>query len=195
MTIPLGVLKAKSVKFTPALPTDKTDAIGRLQMGSLNKVVLFFDRAFWPTDIQYLGYASPDRSKFPLFFNYRLMSEANVLVAYCTGNAGAALESHSDVKIENDIMDVLRIMFPIKAISPIKTIVTRWTNDHFSRGSTSYVPVGASDSDFGLLAQPVGGHLFFAGEHTSAEYRGTVHGAYLSGIREADRIHEAAKGA
>ena len=30
--------------------------------------------------------------------------------------------------------------------------------------------------------------LFFAGEHTEIDYRGTVHGAYLSGIREADKI-------
>lgn len=29
---------------------------------------------------------------------------------------------------------------------------------------------------------------FFAGEHTSRDYRGTAHGAYLSGIREAKKI-------
>jgi monoamine oxidase len=38
------------------------------------------------------------------------------------------------------------------------------------------------------LSNAVNNKLFFAGEHTIREYRGTVHGAYLSGIREADKI-------
>jgi monoamine oxidase len=38
------------------------------------------------------------------------------------------------------------------------------------------------------LSNAVNNKLFFAGEHTEREYRGTVHGAYLSGIREADKI-------
>ena len=38
------------------------------------------------------------------------------------------------------------------------------------------------------MATPEGQRLFFAGEHTHEKYRATVHGAYLSGIREADRI-------
>jgi monoamine oxidase len=41
---------------------------------------------------------------------------------------------------------------------------------------------------FDDLAQDVNGRVFFAGEHTEADYFSTVHGAYLSGIREADKI-------
>jgi polyamine oxidase len=37
------------------------------------------------------------------------------------------------------------------------------------------------------LAEPLG-RLAFAGEATNAEFFGTVHGAYQSGLREADRI-------
>jgi monoamine oxidase len=38
------------------------------------------------------------------------------------------------------------------------------------------------------MATEINNKLFFAGEHTERDYRGTVHGAYLSGIREADKI-------
>lgn len=38
------------------------------------------------------------------------------------------------------------------------------------------------------LGDAVGERLMFAGEATNPEWFGTVHGAYLSGLREADRI-------
>jgi len=67
------------------------------------------------------------------------------------------------------------------------TIVGRsWRG--FSRGSYSNVPVGASYADYRALARPVGETLLFAGEATSATYPATVHGAYLSGLREARRV-------
>ena len=38
------------------------------------------------------------------------------------------------------------------------------------------------------MAQPIGDRVFFAGEATHRTYPGTVHGAYLSGLREATRV-------
>jgi monoamine oxidase len=39
-----------------------------------------------------------------------------------------------------------------------------------------------------IWQKEVNDRLFFAGEHTEADYFSTAHGAYLSGIREADKI-------
>jgi monoamine oxidase len=50
------------------------------------------------------------------------------------------------------------------------------------------MPVNAKASDRTTLAAPVENRLFFAGEATSQQYPSTVHGAYLSGLREAERI-------
>jgi monoamine oxidase len=47
VTLPLGVLKARSVEFEPELPSWKTDAIDRLGFGLLNKLVMEFDEAWY----------------------------------------------------------------------------------------------------------------------------------------------------
>ena len=41
-------------------------------------------------------------------------------------------------------------------------------------------------------AKPVGNRLFFGGEHTRADYPGTVQGAYFSGVDAACAVLKAA---
>jgi lysine-specific histone demethylase 1 len=58
--------------------------------------------------------------------------------------------------------------------------------------------VGSSGGDYDLLSAPVAPpstsgqnvkcRLFFAGEHTIRNYPATVHGAFLSGLREGAHI-------
>lgn len=69
--------------------------------------------------------------------------------------------------------------------------VTGWSSDPWTRGSYSYIAVGSSPSDILALARPVGdGRVRFAGEATHPRFYGTMHGAYDSGVREADLIGE-----
>ncbi|KAL7197387.1 hypothetical protein ACSBR2_020011 [Camellia fascicularis] len=69
---------------------------------------------------------------------------------------------------------------------PIQTVCTRWGTDPFSLGSYSNVAVGASGDDYDILAENVGdGRVFFAGEATTRRCPATMHGAFLSRLREA----------
>lgn len=63
-----------------------------------------------------------------------------------------------------------------------------WSTDPFSRGSFSYQAVGSTPEHRVALRQPVGGRIFFAGEHTSDGDPGTVQGAEASGHRVATEI-------
>lgn len=71
---------------------------------------------------------------------------------------------------------------------PIQTVCTKWGSDPLCHGSYSHVRVGSSGSDYDILAENIGRRLFFAGEATSRQYPATMHGAFLSGLREAASI-------
>lgn len=86
-------------------------------------------------------------------------------------------------------MDSLRRIYGNNIPEPSKTVVTRWASDPFIRGSYSFPAVDSTPTDFKNIAESVKGRLFFAGEVTEPDYYGTVHGAYLSGIRAAHEIN------
>ena len=181
VTVPLGVLKAGTIAFDPPLPDAKRCAIERLGFGVLNKVVLAFEEPFWPEAPDMIGLLG---SAQPLgdVLNGLTFADSPVLVGIRGGAWARSRESLSD---EDAVAEVVEAM---AAPEPTGAVVTRWAADPYARGSYSFIAVGSSPADQRALAEPVGDHLLFAGEATHAEFFATVHGAYMSGIREADRI-------
>ncbi|KAI9853484.1 MAG: hypothetical protein M1824_001214 [Vezdaea acicularis] len=201
-TLPLGVLKAKSVDFEPPLPGWKEQAIERLGFGTLNKVILVYDSAFWdierdmvgllrdpdrPDSLNQADYASR-RGRFYLFWNCIKTSGRPMLVALMAGDAAHQTELASDAELISEVTTMLGNMFPtIPVPEPSEAIITRWGKDRFANGSYSYVATTARPDDYETIARPVG-NLFFAGEHTCGTHPASVHGAYLSGLRVASEV-------
>ncbi|CAI5497814.1 unnamed protein product [Closterium sp. Naga37s-1] len=65
ITLPLGVLKAGVVTFSPALSARKQGAIRRVGFGDVNKVFFFYNSTFWPTwaDEYYRGCTASRKSR------------------------------------------------------------------------------------------------------------------------------------
>ncbi|AKK28990.1 FAD-dependent oxidoreductase [Mycobacterium sp. EPa45] len=181
VTVPLGVLKAEKIVFDPPLPEAKRDAIGRLGFGLLNKVVVAFDKPFWPESTPMIGLVGNNQPVTDLV-NGLIFAGKPLLVGLRGGQAAWSRESMSDSDAVNELITA------IDAPKPTGSIVTRWGTDQYARGSYSFIAVGSSPDDMNALAEPVGERLMFAGEATNPEWFGTVHGAYLSGLREADRV-------
>ncbi|GFQ97939.1 lysine-specific histone demethylase 1A [Trichonephila clavata] len=210
-TLPLGVLKnsiqpggqaANIVQFIPPIPEWKAAAIQRLGFGNLNKVVLCFDRVFWDPNANLFGHVGSTTSSRGELFLFWNLYKAPVLLALVAGEAAAIMETVSDDVVVGRCIAVLKGIFGNSTVpQPKETVVTRWRADPFSRGSYSYVATGSTGNDYDILATPVAPptgiqsgqpspvpRLFFAGEHTIRNYPATVHGALLSGLREAGRI-------
>lgn len=188
ITLPLGVLKAGVVEFDPPLPAWKQSAIAGLGMGTLNKTEMLFLSEFWDLGADFIGKISTTIGRFPEFLNARVFSPASILMGFTGGDTARALEGMSDASIQAQAMEALQQIYGAGIPTPVGMVQTRWNSDPFSFGSYSHVPVGSTSEHYDTLALPVDDRLYFAGEATNREYRATVHGAYLSGAREAARI-------
>ncbi|KAL2924222.1 Lysine-specific histone demethylase 1-like protein 1 [Bienertia sinuspersici] len=171
-----------------------------LWFGLLNKVAMLFPYNFWGREIDTFGHLSEDPSKrgeFFLFYSYSSVSGGPLLVALVAGEAAIDFEKVSPIESVERVMDTLRGIFYPKGVDvpdPVQAVCTRWGQDQFTYGSYSYVAIGSSGDDYDILGESVGnGRVFFAGEATNRQYPATMHGAFLSGMREAANILKAAK--
>lgn len=188
ITLPLGVLQSGSVVFSPILPEWKQEAITSLSMGVLNKLYLRFDRTFWPEETDFLDYIAEQKGQWSDFLNIYKYTKLPILVCFNAAEYGRAIEPLADKEIIAGAIATLRRIYGEDIPDPAAWLITRWASDPFAGGSYSYTPVGASSEDYEQMAEPVSDRLFFAGEATHREYPATVHGAFLSGLREARRI-------
>jgi len=186
ITLPLGVLKAGTVSFDPPLPAAKQQSIRRIGVGHLDKVALKFDKPFWPTDVQVFGLVG--KQPVSHLINAFVFSGAPILVGLRAGPLARNRERLSDAATVTQLRDALSVTFQTEVPDPVGALITRWSRDPFSHGAYSYPSVGSTPDDRDEVAASVRDRIFFAGEATSTEYFGTVHGAYLSGLRAAKEL-------
>jgi monoamine oxidase len=188
VTVPLGVLKSGNIQFVPTLPEAKQTAIQKVGMNCVNKFLLTWDTAFWD-DVQYISYTPEIVDKFNYFVNVKKFHPSvNALMTFAYADYARQTESMSDAEVIDEIMTHLKDIYGNGIPNPTNLLRTKWQANEHTLGSYSYTAVGTKMRHFDDLAAAVNDRLFFAGEHTEVDYFSTVHGAYLSGMREADKI-------
>ena len=192
VTLPLGVLKAGDVEFDPPLPERKQHAIQHLGMGVLNKVYFQFSEVFWDEDSDLIGYIAENKGEWAEFLNIYKYTGEPILLGFNAGSFGLEIESWSDSEIIESGMAVLRTIYGDDIPDPLAFLITRWGSDSFAHGSYSSIAPGGTPEDYDAMAETVEDRLFFAGEATSRDHPGTVHGALASGYRAAEAIMDEA---
>jgi monoamine oxidase len=188
ITIPLGVLKAKTMIFSPPLPLNKQQAIESVGMNCVNKFLLTWETAFWD-DVQYISYSPDLPDKFNYFLNIKkIHPQHNALMTFSYADYARKTENMSDNELISEILSHLKAIYGNNIPRPKNFLRTKWQNNENCFGAYSYTSVNTEMKHFDDLAADIKQKVFFAGEHTSKAYFSTVHGAYLSGLREADKI-------
>jgi monoamine oxidase len=193
VAVPLGVLKAGRISFTPSLPGAHQTAIDKIKMGILDKLYLKFESDFWSSTsdfdwIESIPAATDTAQRWTEWVNLKRPLGQPILLAFNAADAALELEMLSDIAIVDDAMNRLKSIYGNAIPNPSGFLRTNWYKDPFTLGSYSFNALGMVEKTREQLALPVNEQLFFAGEATSQDDWGTVHGAYVSGLRAAQQI-------
>lgn len=140
-----------------------------------------------------------------------IYSKSRVLLSWFAGEEALELESLQDEEILNGVETTITSFLSnalcngnsnSQELKFSKVLKSQWGNDPLFLGSYSYVAVGSSGDDIDNLAEPLPKNtstnngtnsapslqILFAGEATHRTHYSTTHGAYFSGLREANRL-------
>lgn len=203
VAVPLGVLRAEpsepaAISFDPGIP-DHQKALHQIGFGSVVKILLEFDRAFWKDehihnltgkDPKNIGFVLSDEA-IPVWWT-QIPRQSKVLTSWLSGPAAEtkkalseneflALSLASLSKIFKQDLDELKRLL-------VASRIVNWTTEPFTLGSYDYDMLGSAAAR-NVVAKPIANTLFFAGEYAyGGPAMGTVEAALTSGKEIADKI-------
>ena len=200
VTVPIGVLQAGDIGFTPALSAAKQTAIGNIGAGNGQKFFLQFTHTVWPGD--WVAMHTPGLAGY-CWANtwYKDGSANNTLACFTMGDNATALKALPTQQDQiTAVLAALDEMTATPNASPTQFtdafVAAQWEpgeDEEFLKGVYSHPKIGSYPTDGSpsareVLAEPVGTSLYFAGEATDNRHSATVFGALDSGLRAAGEI-------
>jgi monoamine oxidase len=184
ITVSTDLLAGEHIRFTPALP-EKVNAAAGLPLGLADKVMLaLHDDGDLPEDSSLRG-----RTHSVATGAYHVKPQgAPCIEGYFGGRYARELEDAGDGALAQAAIDEVAGLLGNdyrKRLTPLAS--SRWAHDEFALGSYSHALPGHA-GDRAILAAPIDGRLFFAGEATSPNFFTTAHGARDSGERAAKEV-------
>ena len=196
----VGVLQNDAVEFSPAFPSWKQLGIETFSMATYTKIFLQFppDQVFWNTSYQFFLYADPnERGYYPVWQSLDgpgFLPGSGIIFVTVVQDQSYVVENQDDATTKAQVLDVLRDMFGAENVpEPIAFMYPRWRLEPWAYGSYSNWPIGTSLEMHENLRANVG-RLYFAGEATSTEYFGFLHGAWFEGQAVGMDIADCLKG-
>ncbi len=187
VAVPLAVLQQGGLRVQPFHHAHR-QALNGLAMGAVERTVLVFRERFWAStakapDLSFLFSREPAS---PVFWTPHPRNAA-MMTSWIGGPRALSVRA-GQAEVDATLTRLARYLsLPVAYVQEqlVRWHRHGWQADACAGGAYSYPRVGgnaASDA----LAQPMGGTLFFAGEHTDTTgHWGTVHGALRSGVRAA----------
>jgi monoamine oxidase len=184
ITVPTNLIAQEAIRFHPPLP-EKTDAAAGLPLGLADKVMLALDE---PGDLPKDGNLRGATMRTAMGTYHLLPFGQPCIEGFFGGRFAQQLEDEGDGAIAAHSIDEIASLLGNdyrRRLRPLRE--SRWAHDPFARGSYSHALPGHAGLR-AVLAAPVDGRLFFAGEATSPHFFSTAHGAHDSGERAAKEV-------
>jgi monoamine oxidase len=187
VTVSMGVLQRDAIRFDPVLPAWALDAIAALPMGSMNKIVVGFDRNVFGA-LEHALWMSCAEGRQAVECVIRPGGE-NIVVGMVGGAFGKALAGAGAEAMADYLVSALADLFGQdvrRALQP-RRLLADWDANPFTAGCYAVARPGHAGARATLGGNAVGDRLHFAGEALHTRYIGDVHGAHFTGIDAARR--------
>jgi len=184
LTISSDLLAREAIRLHPHLPT-KTDAATGLPLGLADKVFLSpAAPETFPREHHLWG----DTEKAETGSYYLRPLGRPVIEAYFGGDHARALAAEGPRAAADFAIEELVSVYGADIRPQLRLLAaTSWSQDPWALGAYSHALPGCAPARQ-VLAEPVEGRLFFAGEATSTRAFSTAHGAWETGLRAADEV-------
>lgn len=189
VTVPTSLIANESISFRPELPA-KVNAAAGLPLGVDDKVMLALDdpENMVPKDGNLSG--ATMRTQMGAY-HLRPFGQP-CIEGFFGGSFARELEDAGNGAFAAQAIDEIVALLGSDYRSKLKPLAeSRWAGDPFAQGAYSHALPGRACAR-AILAAPVDGRLFFAGEATSPNFFSTAHGARDSGARAAREVMDAA---
>ncbi len=210
VAVPISILKAGKIGFTPALSGSKVEAMSRIGMDASIRVILEFNRNdIFGADTAFIFGGAESPSSFMSGAGRSAVTKNRTFSFTINGPKAAELSPFTDEeKVERLLTELDNVSPSLFATRDVRhkfvedpdnigelkdegiiAVVQDWTNEPYINGGQSYPLVGGTNEDRVALAAPEGENLYFAGEATdiTGEF-GTISGALKSGRRAAEEL-------
>ncbi len=187
ITLPLGLLQSGRLRFAPALPPMKKEALSGLKMGPVMKLVYLFDEPLLASSIGAI-YA---RGNPPMWWSPSLGREggATVWTGFFSGDYAREMLALGEEQAIQKGLETLRQEIGDPTLQYVKARWVNWPEDPYALGGYSVCLPGHYEAREKLAkATPP---LYWAGEASAPHHlTAMVHGAYFTGQRAAQEIVE-----
>lgn len=201
LTLPLSLLKASidfrsesALRWIPESPKKLSKILENVEMGDVQKLILSFKTRFWEANFKdktpSFWHTGPEEY-FPTWWTTSPVRSSQ-LIAWQGGPKATEMSRWTDFQKVTTALKTLS-----KLLNRSEDFLSDqlqafyhhdWTRDPFSKGAYSYIRYGGVETSK-KLSQVFEDRIFIAGEATVAgAARGTVHGAWQSGLRASRQI-------
>jgi monoamine oxidase len=184
ITVPTNLIADEAIRFHPTLP-DKVDAARGLPLGLADKVMLALDQ---PEELPEEGNLRAATMRTEMGTYHLRPFGRPCIEGFFGGRFARELEDAGEGALAAQAIEEIAGLLGSDFRRRLKPLAeSRWAHDPFARGSYSHALPGHAGMR-AVLAAPVDGRLFFAGEATSPHFFSTAHGARDSGERAAREV-------
>ncbi|CAJ1067564.1 peroxisomal N(1)-acetyl-spermine/spermidine oxidase-like [Xyrichtys novacula] len=210
--------KHHSTLFSPPLPPHKLHSVHRLGFGTCNKIYVEFESRWWDADCEVIYLVWNDEGdivdqvsdiktswirKMSTFTVQKqpkgaatFKTSGHVLCGWIAGHEAEHMETLTEQQLKQSLTALFRTFTGDQSVMPKRILRTQWFSDPWTCGSYCHPAIGCSAKDLENMMEPLPTResqsqplqVLFAGEATHPFFYSTVHGALITGWREADRL-------